>query len=431
MKIGRLKIFGVALLALAGTSMTALSQELVIWHDKGDDGIKMFQEIGAEFAKTNPGVTVKSLSFPTEQWFSRSIAAINTGTSPDLIFNDNFRIARIQQSTSKLHDFGPGLDKLGKSERSALSASDLDASRYNGKLVMLPTQRILVGLGARTSWLKEVGEPFPKTWADALRVAAKFQSADPDKNGKADTYGFASQAGDASVLHQMLEFFGFGAGLKHILVDDKGEIVLDQPQNAKMVSEHLKLMAEYKLVAPETPNHTFTDMYQLIEGRRAGFFRVGDWNVRKWDREGLKGDYEIGPLPVLFEGNAPRLVVHGMRSAGVPTNGKKPDLAVRFAEFMLTPEAQAASLRNMGSAMRTDVPTEGLPEHLLFFAKTKLEIAPNDFPESLHSWYPQFKEIAYRELMAAVSKPPADWNVWAKDTAAKLRVSLADLKKKS
>lgn len=426
----KLRTLSIAALALMGSTFSALSQELVIWHDKGDDGVKMFQEIGELFTKQNPGVTVKSLSFPTEQWFSRSIAAINTKTGPDLLFNDNFRIARIQQSTGKLHNFGPDLDKLPADERKVLTDADLAAARYKGELIMLPTQRILVALGARTSWLEAVGEKFPKTWDDALRVARKFQDEDPDKNGRKDTYGFASQAGDPSVMHQMLEFFGFGAGLKNIIVDEQGEVVLDQPNNSKVVIEHIKLLSEYGLVSPETRNHTFTDMYQLIEGGRAGFFRVGNWNVKKWDKEGIKGDYEIGPLPVLIEGEAPRIVVHGARSVAVPENGRNVALSVKFAEFLLTPEAQAISLTNMGGAIRNDIPTDKLPEHLAFFTNPDLVIAPNDFPESIHPWYPQFKEALYRELIAAVQNPPADWDVWVKGVSDRLRPIASNLKSK-
>jgi multiple sugar transport system substrate-binding protein len=419
-----------ALAFVAGLGV-ASAQELVVWHDKGDDGIAMFAEIGAQFGKDHPGVTIKSLSFPTDQWFSRSIAAVNTGTSPDLLFNDNFRIARIQQTTGKLHDFEPDLGKLSESDRAALSDADIEASRYQGKLIMLPTQRILVGLGARTSWLKATGESFPGTWDDALRIARKFQDNDPDGNGQNDTYGFASQAGDPAVLHQMLEFFGFGAGLTHIAVDADGKVVLDEPRNAQMVIEHLKLLSSYNLASPETRSHTFTDMYQLIEGRRVGFFRVGDWNVRKWNREGLEGDFEVGPLPALFEGEPRRLVVHGMRSAGVPENGKNPDLSAEFARFMLSADAQAISMKHMGSAVRSDLDLSELPANLAFFGSGKFEISPNDFPESVHAWYPQFKDVLYRELMAGVENNPADWDAWIKEVAGRLQTSVDELKAKT
>ena len=57
-------------LAAAMTSAAAFAaaaEELVIWHDKGDLGTVMFEEIGKNLAETHPGVTVRALSFPTDQ----------------------------------------------------------------------------------------------------------------------------------------------------------------------------------------------------------------------------------------------------------------------------------------------------------------------------------------------------------------------------
>ena len=88
----------------AVVARAAVAQEITIWHDKGDDGIRMIQQMADKYKTDHPGVTVKSVSMPTDQWFSRSIAALNTGTSPDILFNDNARIVTIQQSTGKLTD---------------------------------------------------------------------------------------------------------------------------------------------------------------------------------------------------------------------------------------------------------------------------------------------------------------------------------------
>ena len=61
-------LFKKSLKTLAAAALAALTmgqtmaQELVVWHDLGDNGIKWFQAMGAEFAMTRPGVTVKSMS---------------------------------------------------------------------------------------------------------------------------------------------------------------------------------------------------------------------------------------------------------------------------------------------------------------------------------------------------------------------------------
>jgi ABC-type glycerol-3-phosphate transport system substrate-binding protein len=95
----RLRIAAFAL-ADDGWCQSRSCQEIMIWHDKGEDGLRMIEQMAELYKKEKPGVTVKSISMPTEQWFSRSIAAVNTGTGPDILFNDNARIVQIQQSTA-------------------------------------------------------------------------------------------------------------------------------------------------------------------------------------------------------------------------------------------------------------------------------------------------------------------------------------------
>ena len=86
---------------------SASAQELVVWHDLGDNGIKWFQAMSAEFAKARPGVSVKSINYPTDQWFGRSILALNTDTAPDLLFNNYERVIRVADQTSILMDLRP------------------------------------------------------------------------------------------------------------------------------------------------------------------------------------------------------------------------------------------------------------------------------------------------------------------------------------
>ena len=111
-----LVLFAMLCLPLRGLA----AAELVVWHDKGDEGIRMFEEIAAEYRRTHPDVQVRSLSFPTDQWFAKTIAGLNTNSAPDLLFNDYVRIARIQLTTRKGRGAGeprpaalPGADAAG------------------------------------------------------------------------------------------------------------------------------------------------------------------------------------------------------------------------------------------------------------------------------------------------------------------------------
>ena len=426
MKSYKTLLAGAAFLALAATG-SAKAQELVIWHDLGDNGINWFKAAGEAFAKENPGVTVTSISYPTDQWFGRVISAINTDTAPDLIYNNYERVIRIETQTERLMDLK---DVLASIDTSAfLTQADMSVAAYGGKTIILPVQRVQMGFGIRKSWLEKVGETFPATWDDVKRISAKFSSEDPDGNGAADTFGMALQAAKPRDLIHMLDLYTFGAGLRHTLIDPDGNITIDQPEHAAVLKEFMKTFTEYGFVTPDTINHSFGEMYQVIEGGRAGMFRVGDWNVKKWDSEALNGDFLVGPWPAHLDGKDNAVVIGGMRGVAVPENSPNKDLAIAFAKFLLSQPAQQAALENVGAAVRKDLDIAALSERRQYFAAAKGNLNAYDFPESVHAWYPELEADFHRRLLEAIANPPADWDAFIAETAAAMRAEVERLKK--
>lgn len=406
---------------------SASAQELVVWHDLGDNGIKWFEAVGEEFAKAHPGVTVTSVSYPTDQWFGRVISSINTDSAPDLIYNNYERVIRIETQTERLMDLAPVLASAG--DTAFLTDADKSVASYGGKMIILPIQRVQMGFGVRSSWLENVGEAFPVTWEDAKRVAEKFQTDDPDGNGKDDTFGFALEAAKPRDLIHMLDLFMFGAGLRHTLIDADGNVVIDEPQHAEVLIEFLKTFTDYGFVAPDTINHSFGEMYQVIEGGRAGMFRVGDWNVSKWDSEALNGDFQVGPWPAHFEDIDGDVVIGGMRGVAVPENSPNKDLAVAFAQFLLSAPAQQLALEDVGAAVRSDLDISDLSERRQYFAGAKGTLNAYDFPESFAAWYPELEASYHRILLGAIASPPSDWSAFVAETAATMRAEAEELSK--
>jgi ABC-type glycerol-3-phosphate transport system substrate-binding protein len=378
-----------------------------------------------EFAKDHPGITVKSVSMPTDQWFSRSTAALNTNTAPDILFNDGFRLVQLQQQTHKLSDLAPDMRQVPPDNRKFLSAGDMVAATYQGQLLMIPFQRVITGWGVRKSWLDKVGEPVPKSWDDVLRIARKFQDQNP--SGTGHVYGIAMQGGDApSMIDAGSGMLTYGNGQPHSLVDDSGQIVIDKPEVAKITIEYLKLYTEYKLVSPDTVNQTFTDMYQLIEGSRVGMFRVGNWNVGKWDKSPPAGDYVIGPFPQIGDGT-PSFVVGSIRGMSVPTNSPHAAAAKEFVRFIVGKTAQQISLDDMGGVVRSDLDTSHVTPGLRPFVSPDARLQVADNAVTKFPWFLKLENAYYRMMIAAISNPPADWDAWIKDTAAKLRQEQASL----
>lgn len=416
---------GLAAIALGGWLQTAAAEELVVWHDLGDNGINWFNELGELYQSVDPETTITSVSYPTDQWFGKVIAALNTDTAPDLLYNNYERVIRIQNQTGKVMDLGAHLPD----DSGFLSDADKQVATYKDRMIIFPIQRVQMAFGARKSWLENLDAGMPATWTDTLALAQRFVAEDPDGNGKDDTFGIASEAANPRDLIHMLDLWIFGTGLRHTLVDPDGKVVIAGDRHKEVLIEFLKTYTDYGVVAPDTVNHSFGEMYQVIEGGRAGMFRVGDWNPKKWDgADVLNGDFVIAPWPAFQEGDENAVVIGGMRGVGVPENSPNKDAALAFAQWMLSPEAQKSSLKNLGASVRSDFEMSdlGLSERQMVFAKPDHALNAYDFPESVHDWYPEVEAEYHKKLLAAIANPPADWDMFVDDLATEMQAMVDD-----
>jgi ABC-type glycerol-3-phosphate transport system substrate-binding protein len=151
-------------------------------------------------------------------------------------------------------------------------------------------------------------------------------------------------------------------------------------------------------------------------------FRVGDWNVRRWDQANtIGGDFVSHPWPKFFPSRDAAVVIGGMRGVGIPENAPNLALSVEFARFMLTRPAQQASLEVMGSAVRKDLDVSSLSERQQWFARAQHRLVAYDFPEATHSYYPELEAQYHRRLLAAITSPPRDHEVFIRDLARDMR----------
>ncbi|MGF1475143.1 MAG: ABC transporter substrate-binding protein [Geminicoccaceae bacterium] len=418
-----------AALTFAGQVTLADAEELVVWHDLGDNGINWFNQLNELYQEVEPGTTVTSVSYPTDQWFGKVIASLNTNTAPDLIFNNYERVIRIQNQTGKVMDLSEHLPE----DTGFLGDADLQVATYEDRMIIFPIQRVQMAFGTRKSWLDAVGAEVPATWEETLEVAQKFMTEDPDGNGEDDTFGIAIEAAGPRDLVHMLDLYTFGTGLRHTLVDPEGHVVIADEGHKEVLIEVMKLFTDYQLVAPDSVNHSFAEMYQVIEGGRAGMFRVGDWNVGKWDGEDvLDGDFVITTWPAFDEGDEAAVVIGGMRGVAVPENASDVDASIKFAQWMLGAEAQKASLKHVGASVRSDFDMSdlNLSERQLQFADPDHPLNAYDFPESIHPWYPEVEAEYHKRLLAAIAEPPADWAAFVDELAVEMQ-ALVDEKQKS
>lgn len=408
----RLKLI-ITLMALIGVSVMIYQLfiqykqqdiiELYIWHDLGATGDQWFETVGSEFAKEHTNVVIKPVNLSTQMWLDKSISALLMENPPDLLFNNYERIFKVEQQTGKLLNLSAITNKLV--ENGKLSKSLADNFKYSDQTIVIPVQEVQMAFGVRKSWMASVGKTFPSSWEETVQLAELFSTSDPDRNGKKDTYGFALEAYKPRDLIHMLDLFTLGSGVQYTLVDENSHVTVSDEKQLLIAEALYHLMQDGKAVSPQSVYYGFSEMYQVIENNQAGIFRVGDWNVNKWDKV-LGADYEIGPWPS-FDGNQRNVVIGGLRGVAIPEASPNRSLAEDFAQFLLEDTAQKSSFQLVGSCLSTNLTQldlEKLTPHQRFFSEQAFPRIQYDYPEIRIKNYMELENIYHQKFLTGVKR---------------------------
>lgn len=384
---------------------------LTVWHDKGEDGRKYFQELNQMYQQINPYVEIRDVSLTTDDWFERVEQAIASEEPPDLVFNDASRIIEVQGRTG---GFIALEEVLAQTEgKNFVQEGDLETALSDGKLIVLPVNRIMTGLGVRKSMLAEVGGRFPETWADFLGLAQAMTGA--------ERYGFAFhlEPNDSVELVQMLMH---GSGLRDVWLTEAPQLRPHflEPDRLEPIREIAGLYNAAGVMPKEAVAQDYEQMYGVVESGRAAMFRVGNWNVARWDHHPvLGGDYEVGPFPALAPGLKQSFVLGNVRGFAIPEHAANAEHAKQFVKAVLSRSAQESSFRYFGSTLRSDLQMEISPAMKPFF-DPKYAVQPADTYNNRLPYYNEINDVLKR-MMSDVYRRPAG------ETEALLRAGAGEI----
>jgi multiple sugar transport system substrate-binding protein len=201
-------------------------------------------------------------------------------------------------------------------------------------------------------------------------------------------------------------------------------VTIDQPQHAQVLEEFLKTYSTYRFVAPDTINHSFTEMYQVIEGGRAGMFRVGDWNVRKWDQPS-RAQRRLRLRAVAEVLRRARERGRHRRHARRRDPGELAEQAARDrVRAVHAGQGRAAGLAGDGGRGGAQGPRRRqLSERLAVVRRAQGGSSPTTSRSRSIAWYPELEAAFHRKLLAGITNPPADWKPFIAETAREMRDS--------
>jgi trehalose/maltose transport system substrate-binding protein len=216
-------------------------------------------------------------------------------------------------------------------------ASIIASQTVNGKLVALPFYTDAPALFYRKDLLEKYSKPVPKTW-DEMTVTAKEIMDKERADGKSDLWGFVFQGNAYEGLTcNALEWIKSSGGGQ--IVEADGTISINNEKAAAAI-ERAK-----GWIGSISPQGALA--YQEEESR--GIWQTGNAVfMRNWPYayalgnsadSGVKGKFDVAPLPAGADGDAPSSTLGGWNLA-VSKYSTKQDAAIALIKYLASPEVQ-------------------------------------------------------------------------------------------
>ncbi|OXS54203.1 hypothetical protein B1A99_26800 [Cohnella sp. CIP 111063] len=216
-------------------------------------------------------VNFKLTALPAADLEAKILTRFASQEPPDLIFTyDKNQILKLQSQGVLMEDVTPLLEKL-PSINGALDENAKTFTTLDGKMIAIPRPpepgnwTVMV----RKDWLANLGLDIPKTNDELMNVIRKFTTDDPDKNGKADTWGISS-AGGGSSLGEIGNFQGMFGQFYGFYIQDNAAAHAVTTGVHKQFLDFVKTLVDEKTIDPDWYTQGWEQRKPKLFGNKIG-----------------------------------------------------------------------------------------------------------------------------------------------------------------
>lgn len=305
------------------------------WISVEDATKEAYEKMVADFEAANPGIKVKSLGIPFNQFKDQVLISSTGGNPPDVMMaNQNFSAAFV------------GADIAAPLE--GMIADDIlndivDGSKqgvtYDGKIMAYPWAPHPNALFWNKSLFKAAGldpEAPPQTWDEMLEMAKKIAELKKNESGN-PVYGIGINNASLSYSGNMLfrDVLTYGGQF----IDGQDNIIFDQGDALKNALSYIQELVN-KGVAPKGVE--IKDLRGMFVAGTLGFHidsDVGRQIFRDTSGKGEAFDAEWGVTVVPAGITGRSETVFSEHQLLIAKGSKKHEAAVKFIEFLVSKEA--------------------------------------------------------------------------------------------
>lgn len=318
----------------AVSAMPAFSAEtLNVWARYGNNEKGTIEAMVAAFTnKTGIEVDLFLANSDFETRLARSAASRKL---PDVVLTD-------ATSMGQMNEMGI----LAPIDRSVIAGSDAlynvaweGMRATNGNYYGVPFSAQTFAVFVRKDWRENLGIEKPETWDDLYQLAKAFTENDPNRSGKADTYGYvmplSTTRGYASWFMSDLIW---QAGGQFLVTEDHGfKANLATPEVESALQFAQKMICD-GYAQPAAITSTTGDATPVFNSGQAGIYRSGPYHLNSFYNEPGKDNIEVIVPPAGPAGRAS--LAEGTAAYILMGNEHSKESAEKFLEFLISEEGQ-------------------------------------------------------------------------------------------
>lgn len=304
------------------------------------------------YEQANPGTTVKVEAMPGENMRTVLQTQLRSGEGPDVFsWGSGPGYAGALAKAGLIYDLTPAYEQY------KWPIYDFAKQRvtFDGKIVGIPGEMETIGLFFNKDMFAEQGLAQPKTLGDLLATAQKFKDVKKTPIAAADQEGWPGGHMLSMALSSRIGSQGMDALIK-------GETSWNNPD----VVASLQLWKDLNAggLLPKSPTSVTTDnAAALFYSGDAAVLPTGSWAISDIEKN---TKFAVGYMPFPSE-TGPGIFTSGLGSGPfVSQASTKKDAAVKFLNFLASPEHGRWTVEELGSIPAYPVETAGIKASPLF-----------------------------------------------------------------
>ena len=314
--------------------------------------LKVLQAHIRDYEKANPGMTVKVEAMPSENMRTVLQTQLRSGEGPDVFsWGSGPGYAGALAKAGLLYDLTPAYEQY----KWPIYDFAKERVTFDGKIVGVPGEMETIGLFYNKDMFSQLGLQQPKNLGELQTAAQKIKDAKKTPIAAADQEGWPGGHLLSMALSSRIGSEGMNALIN-------GQTSWNSPD----VVAAMQLWKDWNDAGylPKSPTSLTTDgAAALFYSGDAAVLPTGSWAIESIEKN---SKFNVGYMPFPAE-SGPGIFTGGLGSGPfISANSPNKDAAVKFLNFLVSPEHGRWTVEKLGTIPAYPVDTTGIKASPLF-----------------------------------------------------------------